>query len=227
MRSFGPPDVLELVEASIPRPKPHEVLVRTTSIGMNRADVDCRQGIYPIKPHLPCGIGKEASGIVIQADENSTYRVGDRVSSLPCSKFVDVADYGRTADYFVADADWLTKTPDSVPDRDAGAIWINYLTAYGALKDVGKLEDGETIVISAASGATGIAAMQIAKLTGARVIATTRSDDKRERLLAAGADHVINTRAEDYVGRVQALTGGRGAGLHFRPDHRALCRETP
>ena len=217
MRSFGPPDVLELVEASIPRPKPHEVLVRTTSIGMNRADVDCRQGIYPIKPHLPCGIGKEASGIVIQADEKSTFKAGDRVGTLPCSKFVDVADYGRTADYFVADADWLTKTPDSVPDRDAGAIWINYLTAYGALKDVGKLEDGETIVISAASGATGIAAMQIAKLTGARVIATTRSDDKRERLLAAGADHVINTRAEDYIGRVQALTGGRGADFIFDP----------
>ena len=217
MRSFGPPDVLKLVEAEIPSPKPHEVLVRVTSIGMNRSDVDCRRGIYPVKPRLPSGIGWEAGGIVVQADENSTFKAGDRVGSLPCSKFVDVADYGRTADYFVADAQWLTQTPDSVSDRDAGAIWINYLTAYGALMDVGKLERGETIVISAASGATGIAAMQIAKLTGARVIATTRSDDKCDRLLAAGADHVINTRTEDYVGRVLALTGGRGADFIFDP----------
>ena len=217
MRSFGTPDVLELVEAKTPRPKPHEVLVRVTSIGMNRSDVDCRQGIYPVKPRLPSGIGWEAGGIVVQADEKSTFKAGDRVSSLPCSKFVDVADYGRTADYFVANAEWLTRTPDSVSDRDAGAIWINYLTAYGALKDVGKLEDGETIVISAASGATGIAATQIAKLTGARIIATTRSDDKRDSLLAAGADHVINTGEEDYIGRVQALTGGRGADFIFDP----------
>ena len=217
MRSFGPPDVLELVEAEIPSPRPHEVLVRVTSIGMNRSDVDCRQGIYPVKPRLPSGIGWEAGGIVVQADENSTFKAGDRVSSLPCSKFVDVADYGRTADYFVAHADWLTKTPDSVSDRDAGAIWINYLTAYGALKHAGKLEDGETIVISAASGATGIAAMQIAKLTGAMIIATTRSDDKRGQLLAVGADHVINTRTENYIDRVQALTGGRGADFIFDP----------
>ena len=217
MRSFGPPNVLELVEAEIPSPKPHEALVRVTSIGMNRSDVDCRRGIYPVKPRLPSGIGWEAGGIVVEADENSTFKAGDRVSSLPCSKFVDVTDYGRTADYFVANADWLTKTPDSVPDRDAGAIWINYLTAYGALTDVGKLERGETIVISAASGATGIAAMQIAKLTGARVIATTRSGDKCDRLLAAGADHVVNTRAEDYIGRVLALTGGRGADFIFDP----------
>ena len=217
MRSFGPPDVLELVDAEIPSPKPHEVLVRVTSIGMNRSDVDCRQGIYPVKPRLPSGIGWEAGGIVVQADENSTFKKGDRVSSLPCSKFVDVTDYGRTADYFVANAEWLTKTPDSVPDRDAGAIWINYLTAYGALVDVGKLEQGETIVISAASGATGIAAMQIAKLTGARVVTTTRSDGKCEQLLAAGADQVINTRTEDYIGRVLALTGGRGADFIFDP----------
>ena len=217
MRSFGPPDVLELIEAEIPSPKPHEVLVRVTSIGMNRSDVDCRRGIYPVKPRLPSGIGWEAGGIVVEADEHSTFKAGDRVSSLPCSKFVDVTDYGRTADYFVANADWLTKTPDSVSDRDAGAIWINYLTAYGALMDVGKLERGETIVISAASGATGIAAMQIAKLIGARVIATTRSDDKCDRLLAAGADHVVNTRTEDYIGRVLALTGGRGADFIFDP----------
>ena len=217
MRSFGPPDVLELVDAEIPSPQPHEVLVRVTSIGMNRSDVDCRQGIYPVKPRLPSGIGWEAGGIVVQADGNSTFRAGDRVGSLPCSKFVDVADYGRTADYFVADAEWLTKTPESVHDRDAGAIWINYLTAYGALMDVGKLEQGETIVISAASGATGIAAMQIAKLTGARVIATTRSGAKCEQLLAAGADHVISTDTEDYIGRVQSLTGGRGADFIFDP----------
>ena len=217
MRSFGPPDVLELADAEIPSPKPHEVLVRVTSIGMNRSDVDCRRGIYPVKPRLPSGIGWEAGGIVARADGNSTFQAGDRVGSLPCSKFVDVADYGRTADYFVADAAWLTKTPESVPDRDAGAIWINYLTAYGGLIDVGKLENGETIVVSAASGATGIAAMQIAKLTGARVIATTRSGDKRDRLLAAGADHVISTDTEDYIGRVLALTGGRGADFIFDP----------
>lgn len=217
MRSFGPPDVLELIEAEIPTPKPHEVLVRVTSIGMNRSDVDCRRGIYPVKPRLPSGIGWEAGGIVVQADKDSIFKAGDRVSSLPCSKFVDVTDYGRTADYFVANADWLTKTPDSVSDRNAGAIWINYLTAYGALVDVGKLERGETVVISAASGATGIAAMQIAKLTGARIIATTRSGDKCDRLLAAGADHVVHTRTEDYIGRVLALTGGRGADFIFDP----------
>lgn len=217
MRSFGPPDVLELVDAEIPGPQPHEVLVRVTSIGMNRSDVDCRQGIYPVTPRLPSGIGWEAGGIVVQPDENLTFKAGDRVGSLPCSKFVDVTDYGRTADYFVANAEWLTKTPESVPDRDAGAIWINYLTAYGALKDVGGLEEGETIVVSAASGATGIAAMQIANLTGARVIATTRSDDKCGQLLAAGANHVINTSREDYIGRVQSLTAGKGADFIFDP----------
>ena len=217
IRSFGDPDVIELIETGTPVPKPGEVLVRVTSIGMNRSDLDCRRGIYPVQPAAPCGIGHEAGGIVVEGEGASAFRAGDRVGTLPGSLFVKLDDYGRTAEYFTTDADWLVRTPDSVSDRDAGAIWVNYLTAYGALIDIGKLVPGEVIVIAAAPGATGLAAVQLAKLADARVIATTRSAHKCERLLAAGADFVVDTSAEDYVSRVLEFTGGRGADFIFDP----------
>ncbi|MDE0061791.1 MAG: zinc-dependent alcohol dehydrogenase family protein [Gammaproteobacteria bacterium] len=217
IRSFGDPDVIELIETGTPVPKPGEVLVRATSIGMNRSDLDCRRGIYPVQPAAPCGIGHEAAGVVVEGAGDSIFKAGDRVGTLPGSSFVKLHDYGRTAEYFTTNADWLVKTPDSVSDAEAGAIWVNYLTAYGALIDVGRLQPGEVIVIAAAPGATGLAAIQFAKLAGAQVIATTRSAHKCERLLAAGADFTVNTSTEDYEARVLELTAGRGADFIFDP----------
>jgi NADPH:quinone reductase-like Zn-dependent oxidoreductase len=126
-------------------------------------------------------------------------------------------EYGVYGEQAVVPARAVVKTPPGVSAVEAAALWMQYLTAYGALIDIGGLTAGDFVIIPAASSSVGLAAIQIARLVGATAIATTRTRAKKPALLDAGAPHVIATQEEDLAAAVMRLTGGRGARLVFDP----------
>jgi NADPH2:quinone reductase len=138
--------------------------------------------------------------------------VGDKVSTVPCFSQTKYGVYGEWA---VVPARALAKYPDNLSDIEAASIWMQYLTAYGALIELGGLTSEQTVLITAASSSVGFAAIQIARRQGAKVIATTRGDTKKQALLDAGAHHVVVTDSGDLVKEVMAATGGKGADLIF------------
>jgi NADPH:quinone reductase len=210
----GPPEVLKVEERPRDVPADGEVLLRVEAIGINRAEIAFRQGRYlEIPEKFPSRLGYEAAGVIeaVGRDVNA-FRVGDKTSTVPV---FSMRDYGVYGDFALVPAAALARYPESLSPQEAASIWMQYLTAYGALSFVGKLQADETVLITAGSSSTGIAAIQVAKLLGAKVISTTRSAEKREALLKAGADYVIVTGTDDLVTLADEITGGIGINLIF------------
>ena len=211
----GDADVLKLEELPSVSPGDGEVRLKVEAIGLNRAEVLYRQGLYLEAPELPSRIGYEASGIVDAVGPNVTgIDVGDRVSTIPSFSMGQYGVYGESA---VVPALAAAPYPDSLSPVEGTAIWMQYLTAYGALVGYGKMKEGDAVLITAASSSVGLAAIQIAKSVGAKAIATTRGPEKKPFLLEAGADHVIVTDQEDMAESVKSLTADKGADLIFDP----------
>lgn len=221
-RKAGPVEVLELTNIPMPEPEEGEVRVRLLSMGLNRADALFREEKYFIKPQFnlvdqggppACRIGMEGAGIVDAVGQGAPWQVGDRVAIMPLR--VNPVFQGTFAEYGLYRSQDLFPLPNGLSESLSGAIWMMYLTAWGGMVSEGKLIAGETVVITAASSSVGIASIQIAKLMGARVVATSTSDDKKADLLQAGADVVINMLTEDYVARMKDFSQGRGSDLVF------------
>jgi len=211
----GEADVLKLEDEPLAEPGEGEVRLKVAAIGLNRAEVMFRQGAYLENPQFPSRLGYEAAGTVDAVGRGvSSIDVGDRVSTIPSFSLTQYGVYGESA---VVPAYSVARYPDRLSAVEGAAIWMQYMTAYGALIEFGRLKADATVLITAASSSVGLAAIQMAKSTGARVIATTRGTDKRSFLLDAGADHVIATDEEDMVAQVMAQTNGRGADLLFDP----------
>ncbi|MEJ2159242.1 MAG: zinc-dependent alcohol dehydrogenase family protein [Chromatiales bacterium] len=227
---LGGPEVLHVAEFDEPEPGPGEVCIRCTSAGLNRAELLFREGHYLRMPDLPSRSGKEAGGIVEAIGPGVTrFKPGDRVGSLP--GMLDESRQGAVARYVTAPERLFVHTPSSVSDADAGGIWMQYLTAWGALQFVNKCGEGQNVVICAASSSVGIAAIQIANMFGATAIATTTSAAKVEPLRALGASHVIDVTDGDYLPRIREISSGRGADIVFDPvggpmlsEHLEACR---
>jgi NADPH:quinone reductase-like Zn-dependent oxidoreductase len=207
--SFGGPEVLQIVDREVREPAAGEVLVRVTSVGLNRADLLFVQGRYFQKATLPSRVGMEPAGVVERAGSGAAFHAGDRVGVLP-SSFAISAE-GGIAEYVTVPASSLVATPSGIGNRDAGAIWMQYLTVWGAMK----ANPGEFVVITAASSSVGLAAIEMANASGAVSIATTTSADKVDRLKAHGAAHVIDVKTEDYGARIKDITEGRGVDIVF------------
>ncbi len=211
----GGADVLQIEDLPLDEPAEGEVRLKVEAIGLNRAEVMFREGKYLEDPELPSRLGYEAAGIVDAVGPGvGDIQIGDRVSTVPAFSMRTHGVYGESA---VVPAHAVASFPDSLSASEGAAIWMQYLTAYGALIDIGQLNAGDTALISAASSSVGLAAIQVAKAAGAVAIATTRGSAKRESLLDAGADHVIVTSDEDLVDAVMRITGGIGANLIFDP----------
>ncbi|MEV4178677.1 zinc-dependent alcohol dehydrogenase family protein [Nonomuraea sp. NPDC049709] len=211
---LGGPDVLRLEDVEVGRPGPGELLVRMEAIGLNRAEALFRSGNYiePVK-EFPARLGTEAAGVVEAAGPGVTgFAAGQPVSVLPA---FSMNDHGVYAERAIVPAAAVVHRPDGLDAVAGAAVWMPYLTAYGALVQVGGMRAGDTAVLTAASSSVGLAAIQVARRVGAVPVALTRTGAKREALLAAGAAEVIVTSEEDVVGRVLALTGGRGAEFVF------------
>jgi NADPH:quinone reductase len=211
----GSADVLKLEELLLVPPAADEVQIDVRALGINRAEVAFRSGQYIVQPELPSRLGYEAAGIVSAVGAGVTdVRVGETVSVLPC---FDIGRHGVYGESATVPRRAVVRHSDKLNFAQAAALWMQFLTSYGALLRDAGLSHGQTVVISAASSSVGVAAIQIAKRIGARVVATTRGADKRNFLFDVGADHVIVTDEEDIAERTMALTGGDGADLLFDP----------
>jgi NADPH:quinone reductase-like Zn-dependent oxidoreductase len=174
-----------------------------------------RTGIYISQPKFPARNGYEAAGTVAAIGEGvKGFKIGDAVSVIPGFDLNDYAFYGELAN---APASLVAHHPPSLSWVEAAAIWMQYMTAYGALIDIAGLKAGDTVVIPAASSSVGLAAIQIANKVGATPIALTRGQSKRQALLDAGAAHVIATDEQDLVKEILRITGGKGARVVFDP----------
>ncbi|MFC9030831.1 zinc-dependent alcohol dehydrogenase family protein [Streptomyces arboris] len=213
METLGGPEVLQVREVEVPPPAAGEVLVRVSHIGVNRPDLLFRVGLYPVMPTLPGSrLGVEASGVVEAVGPGVVdVAVGDQVVVGPVSQ---QSKHGVYGEHVVVPASEVVSAFEGVDARTSAASWMPYLTAYTGMVNSGGLKQGDHVVITAASSAAGLAAIDIARRLGAIPIAVTRSSDKAQRLQDAGAPHVIVGR-DDLAGKVRALTGGRGADLVF------------
>ena len=205
---IGGPDVLQIDSIDVPLPGPGEVRINVKALGLNRAESMFRSGQYLEEPTLPSKLGYEAAGTVESVGPNvEGLKPGDAVSTVPA---FSQGQYGVYGDVAVVPAVAIAKHPASLTWTEAAAIWMQYLTAYGALIDIANLTSDDFVLIPAASSSVGIAAVQIANLVGATPIALTRKGDKREALTQLGTPHVIATEEQDLVTEVHKITRGAG-----------------
>jgi len=211
----GDADVLKIEELPLTDPGQGEVRLKVEAIGLNRAEVLFRQGQYLEAPELPSRIGYEAAGVVDAVGPDvSGLEVGDRVSTIPSFSVGTYGVYGESA---IVPAFAAARYPDNLSAVEGAAIWMQYMTAYGALMEIGQLKASQTVLVTAASSSVGVAAIQIAKSVGALTIATTRGATKRQFLVSSGADHVIVTDDDDLETQVKEITDGKGADIIFDP----------
>lgn len=211
----GGAEVLQLEEIAVPEPGEGEVRLRVKAIGLNRAEVMFREGQYLYPPELPSKLGYEASGIVeaIGSGVDPAW-LGKTASTVPSFRLTQYGVYGEIA---IVPATALAEYPSRLSYEEGTSIWMQYITAYGALVHFGKIGRGDFVLLTAASSSVGLAAIEIAKAEGAISIATTRTSAKKAELLALGADHVIVTGEEDLAARVNEITDGKGARIVFDP----------
>ncbi len=212
---LGGPEVLQIDSLEAPAPGAGEVRINVKALGLNRAEAMFRSGQYLEQPVFPSKLGYEAAGVVESVGPGvEGFQPGDAVSTIPA---FSQGQYGVYGDVAVVPAFATARHPAVLSWTEAAALWMQYLTAYGALIDIAGLTSGDTLLIPAASSSVGIAAIQIANLVGATPVALTRKDDKREALLELGAAHVIVTETQDIAAEVRSLAGGKGARVVFDP----------
>jgi len=212
---LGGPEVLQIDDIEVREPGAGEVRIKVRALGLNRAEAMYRSGQSTFIPEMPAILGYEAAGTIERVGEGVTgYVVGDEVNVIPAFSFADYGLYGELA---VAPIHALVRQPQGMTSVEAAGTWMQFITAYGALIDIGDLQKGETVLIRAASSSVGFAAIQIANMIGALPVALTRTSEKRQALLDAGAAHVIATQEQDLVAEVSRITGGKGARMAFDP----------
>ena len=209
---WGDPSVLQLTDQPSPNLALGELRIRVRAAGVNFADTLQIAGKYQVKPPLPFTPGLEISGEVLEIGPGVTrrFRVGQRV--LGFLRFG-----GGYADELVAPEDSLLPIPDSLSDIEAGGFPTVYGTSYYALSWRGQLKAGETLLVLGAAGGVGLAAVEIGKQLGARVIAAAGGAEKCALTLEYGADHAIDYTRESIRDRVRELTGGVGADVVYDP----------
>jgi len=210
----GGPEELRLEEAPPAEPGSGEVRLTVQAIGLNNSEAQLRRGDYPMgTAHFPTRIGRECSGFVAAIGAGVVgVEVGDEVSTIPA---FDVQRNGVYGEWAIVPVEALAKVPSCLNRLEAAAVWQPYLTAYGPFVEHTRLQRSDTVLITAAASSVGRAAMQVARLFGCRIVATTRSTEKR-KTLEADADRVV-VGGEDLIEAVMTVSEGRGASLVFDP----------
>ena len=209
-KAFGPPESLAIEEIEPLQPGKGQVVIRVKACGVNFPDTLIIQGKYQLKPPFPFIPGSEVAGIIKEVGEGvDTIKVGTRVMA-----FIGM---GGFAEEIIADAYQIIPMPHTLDFATASAFLLTYGTSHHALKDRAQLQPGETLLVLGAAGGVGLAAVEIGKVMGARVIAAASSDEKLEVCKQHGADEVINYSIEDLRDRIKQLTGGKGVNVAFDP----------
>lgn len=219
----GDADVMSIEEVAVGEPGPGEVRIRVEAIGLNRAEVMFRCGQYLEAPKLPAGMGYEGAGTIEAVGPDvHAFAVGDAVAVAPA---FSMNAYSMYAESTIVPVHALTPRPKGLDAVQSAAIWMAYLTAYGALIEFGGLMAGEAVLIPAASSSVGLAAIQIANHVGATPIAMSRTNAKVEQLKRAGAAHVIVSESQDIASEVMRLTDNAGVRLVFDPVGGAIVND--
>jgi NADPH2:quinone reductase len=207
-KAFGPPESLVFEDIASPAPGPGELVISVKAASVNFPDVLIIQNKYQLKPPLPFSPGSELSGIVKAVGDGVThFKTGDAVLA--------VIGYGAFAEEVKTEANRCVAIPAGMDFTSAAAFGLTYMTSDHALRDRAALKAGETLLILGAAGGVGIAAIEIGKALGARVIACASTDDKLAVCRAHGADETINYAAEDLRERIKALTNSRGPDVVY------------
>jgi NADPH:quinone reductase-like Zn-dependent oxidoreductase len=208
IHQFGPSeDVLQYEEVPEPVPNAGEVLVKVEAASLNRADIGLRKGTYRISPDaLPVIPGREFAGVITKLGANvSEFKPGDRVVAYP--------SLGGYAEYATAKVSEVRPIPDGVTSAQAAPLPTAYLTAWFGLLTDGALKSGEWLLVQGGSSGVGTAAIQIAKQRAAKVITTSGSEEKCQRLRKLGADVTVDVSQNDFAAEVMRVTDHRGADV--------------
>jgi NADPH:quinone reductase len=206
VHAIGGPDVLTYEEVAKPEPGNGEVRIKIEAIGVNFIDIYQRSGLYKLP--LPFTLGQEAAGTVDAVGAGAgQIKIGDRVA------YASVM--GAYAEYALAPAWRLVSVPDGVSAQQAAAVMLQGMTAHYLACDTYPLKAGDTALIHAAAGGTGLLLVQIAKMRGARVIGTVSTEDKAQLAKQAGADEVILYTQQDFEAEVKRLTDGKGVDVVY------------
>jgi len=206
----GPPEDLEIAEIADPVAGPGQVVVNVAAAGVNFPDTLIIQNLYQFKPPLPFSPGGEVAGTVgALGDGVEHLSIGDPVIAFP--------GWGGFAEKVAVDARTVIPVPEGMPMDVAAAFVMTYGTSYHALKDRARAKEGETLLVLGAAGGVGLAAVELGKAMGLRVIAAASTDKKLEVCREHGADETINYNAEDLKERTKALTGGDGVDIVYDP----------
>jgi len=209
-KAFGPPESLVIEEVEPLKPGKGQVVISVKACGVNFPDALIIQGKYQSKPPFPFTPGSEVSGIVKELGEGvDAFEVGTRVLA-----FIGM---GGFAEEVIADASQIIPMPLALDFTTASAFLLTYGTSHHAFKDRAQLQPGETLLVLGAAGGVGLAAVELGKAMGARVIAAASSDEKLEVCKQHGADEVINYSTEDLRDRIKQLTSGKGVDVAFDP----------
>lgn len=214
IHEFGPIDSHEIEELPDPVPGPKEILIDTQAIGLNFPDTLMVQGLYQTKPDRPFIPGRDAAGVVAAVGEEVTrFKVGDRALAL--------IRWGSYAEKVVAPEDRCFVMPEEMDFIGAAALGTAYPTSHVALMLRGQYKDGESVLVNGAGGGIGLAAVQIAKAKGAKVIAGDITEEKRQLALENGADHAIDLSVDDLRENLRqqvfAVAGKGGVDIVLDP----------
>lgn len=235
VRAHGGPEALEFTRVPVPRPGPNEVLLKVEATGLNHLDIWVRRGVETHRFPLPLIPGCDVAGTIAAFGSAVTgWNIGDRVTMCPvlccltcihclsgahnlCRFFGVLGETtdGACAEFVKVPAANLLRIPGAMSFVHAAALPLVSLTAHHMLFESARLKAGETVLVHAAGSGVGSMAIQLARLAGARVIATASSDVKLEAAKALGADEVINYSTEDWGSRVRELTGKAGVEVVF------------
>jgi D-arabinose 1-dehydrogenase-like Zn-dependent alcohol dehydrogenase len=232
----GGTEVLSLERVADPIASPKDVIIKVDACGVCFHDIVTRNGTLKFGVQMPCILGHEISGTVVDVGRNvRAFRKGDRVATVqrfhicgtcrycrtgretlcPERKFTgDLGMVGGYAEYVAIEDDNVALVPEGVPLQDAAIVACAIGTVLNAIREIGKLQPGETALVTGAGGGLGMHAIQLARLVGAFVIAQTTSPEKADQIRALGADTVIvHKRGEDFSGAVKEASGGAGVDV--------------
>lgn len=209
LSGFGPPEVMRLAQRPVPEPAAGELLIHVHASGVNRPDVLQRKGLYPPPPGSSDLPGLEIGGTVVGGAAADLAAAGLRPGDAVCA----LVPGGGYAEYGVAAAALCLPVPKGLSVLEAASLPETLFTVWQNLFHIARLQPGETLLVQGGSSGIGVAAIQMAKAQGARVIVTAGSDAKCAACIELGADHAIDYRTQDFVERTLQLTEGRGADV--------------
>ncbi|MHB9878706.1 NADPH:quinone oxidoreductase family protein [Pacificimonas sp. ICDLI1SI03] len=206
----GPPENLVVKDVDLPQPGKGEVRLKVNVAGVNFPDTLIIRDLYQFKPDLPFSPGGEAAGVVDAVGEGVTgLQVGQRALAM--------TGHGAFAEHVVTQESRVVPIPDSMPDDIAAGFTMTYATSHHALKQRAELQPGETLLVLGAAGGVGLAAVEIGKLMGAKVIAAASTQEKLDLCREYGADETINYAEGDLREGIKRATGGKGVDVIYDP----------